>query len=124
MFNECFRQTFTQKRAIIETVNDELKNIAQAEHSRHRCFDNFIVNLLGAITAYCLFPKVVSYNRIVELERKVAIPLTLFIKKVLLGKCTGISFVDSTPLRVCKNQRIHILKVLKGIAQRGECSMG
>ena len=46
-----------RKRAIIETVNDELKNIAQVEHSRHRCFDNFIVNLLGAITAYCLFPK-------------------------------------------------------------------
>ena len=55
-----------------------------------------------------LFLKVVSYNRIVELEREVVIPLALFIKKVLLGKCTGISFVDSTPLRVCKNQRIHI----------------
>ena len=37
-----------RKRAIIETVNDELKNIAQVEHSRHECFDNFIVNLLGA----------------------------------------------------------------------------
>ena len=46
-----------RKRAIIETVNDELKNIAQVEHSRHRCFDNFIVNLLEAIAAYCLFPK-------------------------------------------------------------------
>ena len=71
-----------------------------------------------------LFPKVVSYNRIVELERAVVISLTLFIKKALLGKCTGISFVDSTPLRVCKNQRIHIHKVFKGIAQRGKCSMG
>ena len=46
-----------RKRAIIETVNDELKNITQVEHSRHRCFDNFVVNLLGAIAAYCLFPK-------------------------------------------------------------------
>ena len=46
-----------RKRAIIETVNDELKNIAQVEHSRHRCFDNFTVNLLGAIAAYCLFLK-------------------------------------------------------------------
>ncbi|MGN0224610.1 MAG: hypothetical protein ACI4A7_00805, partial [Prevotella sp.] len=36
-----------------------------------------------------LFPKVVSYNRFVELEKEVAIPLALFIKKVLLGKCTG-----------------------------------
>lgn len=47
-----------------------------------------------------LFPLVVSYNRFVELEKEVAVPLALFIKKVLLGKCTGISFVDSTPLRV------------------------
>lgn len=47
-----------------------------------------------------LFPKVVSYNRFVELEKEVAIPLALFIKKVLLGKCTGISFVDSTPLNI------------------------
>ena len=46
-----------RKRAIIETVNDELKNIAQVEHSRHRTFDNFIVNLLSAIAAYCCFPK-------------------------------------------------------------------
>ena len=46
-----------RKRAIIETVNDELKNIAQVEHSRHRSFENFIVNMLGAIAAYCVFPK-------------------------------------------------------------------
>ena len=46
-----------RKRAIIETVNDELKNIAQVEHSRHRSFGNFVVNLLGGITAYCYFPK-------------------------------------------------------------------
>ena len=46
-----------RKRAIIETVNDEFKNIAQVEHSRHRTFDNFIVNLLSAIAAYCCFSK-------------------------------------------------------------------
>ena len=46
-----------RKRAIIETVNDELKNIAQVEHSWHRSFGNFVVNLLGGIAAYCYFPK-------------------------------------------------------------------
>ena len=51
-----------RKRAIIETVNDELKNIAQVVHSRHRCFDNFIVNLLGAIAAYCLYPQKAVYQ--------------------------------------------------------------
>ena len=44
-------------RALIETVYDELKNIAQIEHSRHRSFNNFIANALGAIAAYCFFDK-------------------------------------------------------------------
>lgn len=43
--------------AIIETVNDEFKNIAQIEHSRHRSFYNFIANALNAIVAYCFFEK-------------------------------------------------------------------
>ncbi len=63
-----------RKRAIIETVNDELKNIAQVEHSGHRCFDNFIVNLLGAIAAYCLFPKKPCIN----VQRTIDTQLTLF----------------------------------------------
>lgn len=46
-----------RKRAIIESVNDELKNIAHVEHSRHRSFDNFLINTLGAVAAYCYFPK-------------------------------------------------------------------
>ena len=46
-----------KKRALIETVNDELKNIAQIEHSRHRSFNNFIANSLSAIAAYCFFER-------------------------------------------------------------------
>ena len=46
-----------RKRALIETVNDELKNIAQIEHSRHRSFSNFIANSLSAIAVYCFFEK-------------------------------------------------------------------
>ena len=91
--------------------------------SGYRCFKHFYLDYVCKHLRH-LFPKVVSYNRFVELEREVAIPLALFIKKVLLGKCTGISFVDSTPIRVCRNQRIHIHRTFKGIAQRGKCSMG
>lgn len=36
-----------RKRAIIETINDELKNIAQIEHSRHRSVTGFTVNLMA-----------------------------------------------------------------------------
>ena len=63
-----------RKRTIIETVNDELKNIAQAEHSRHRNFDNFIVNILGAIAAYCMFPK----KPCICVQRTLDTQLTLF----------------------------------------------
>ena len=43
------------KRAIIENVNDVLKNIVQVEYSKHRSFDNFFINIFGA--AYCYFQK-------------------------------------------------------------------
>ena len=46
-----------RKRSIIETVNDQLKNISQVEHSRHRCVGNFLVNILAGIAAYCHQPK-------------------------------------------------------------------
>lgn len=91
--------------------------------SGYRCLKHFYLEKVCKHMGH-LFPQVVSYNRFVELEKEIAIPLALFIKKVLLGKCTGISFVDSTPLRVCRNQRIHIHKTFKGIAMRGKCSMG
>lgn len=46
-----------RKRSIIETVNDQLKNISQIEHTRHRGIGNFLVNILGGIAAYCHQPK-------------------------------------------------------------------
>jgi hypothetical protein len=46
-----------RKRSVIETVNDELKNICQVEHSRHRSFENFITNLISGLIAYSFFPK-------------------------------------------------------------------
>lgn len=36
----------SRKRSIIETINDQLKNISQIEHSRHRSRVNFCVNVL------------------------------------------------------------------------------
>lgn len=62
------------------------------------------------------FPKTVSYNRFVELSQSVVMPLTIFLKTCCSGPCTGISFVDSTPIRVCKNKRIKANKVFKGTA--------
>lgn len=70
------------------------------------------------------FPTLVSYNRFVELQSMVALPLSLLLKKQLFGQCSGITFIDSTPLRVCRNQRIHSHKTFKNLAGRGHSSMG
>jgi len=52
-----FDKLLLRKRAIVETVIDQLKNISQIEHSRHRSVANFVVNLIGGLTAYSLRPK-------------------------------------------------------------------
>ena len=70
------------------------------------------------------FPDTVSYNRFVELTAQVCLPMTLFLKMCCMGKCTGISFVDSTPLRVCKNKRIKRNKVFRETATTGKSTMG
>ncbi len=51
-----------RKRAIIETVFDQLKNISQIEHTRHRSMNNFVVNLIGGLIAYCHQPKMPSLH--------------------------------------------------------------
>lgn len=70
------------------------------------------------------FPQLVSYNRFVELMQEALTPLLLYMMKFRTGKCTGISFIDSTTLDVCNNRRIYSHKVFKGIAMRGKSSTG
>ena len=70
------------------------------------------------------FPETVAYNRFVELQKKVVMHLAIFLKTCCLGKCTGISYIDSTPLRSCHIKREKQHKVFKGIAQKGQCSLG
>jgi len=48
------------------------------------------------------FPATVSYNRFTELAGQNLMAMSLFLKTCCLGNSTGISFVDSTPIRVCK----------------------
>lgn len=69
------------------------------------------------------FPKLVSYNRLVELMPVTLLPLCLYLD-VRMGTVTGISFIDATPLSVCHNRRIERHKVFAGLAARGKTSMG
>ena len=51
-----------RKRYIIETINDQLKNQSQIEHSRHRSPVNFVVNVLAGLIAYQWQPKKPAIN--------------------------------------------------------------
>lgn len=70
------------------------------------------------------FPELVSYNRFAELQKKCLIPMTVFLQMACLGKCSGISFIDSTLLKVCHIKREKQNKVFKGIASKGGSTMG
>ena len=53
----AFDRAMLSKRYIIETINDQLKNISQIEHSRHRSSNGFMINLMSGLVAYCLKKK-------------------------------------------------------------------
>jgi Transposase DDE domain len=53
----AFDKVLLRKRAVVESVIDQLKNISQIEHSRHRSIPNFLLNLISGLTAYALQPK-------------------------------------------------------------------
>lgn len=57
-----YDKLLARKRSIIETIIDQLKNISQIEHSRHRSPINFAVNVLCGLVAYCHQPKKPSFT--------------------------------------------------------------
>lgn len=69
------------------------------------------------------FPELVSYNRFVALMPSILVPLCAYLQ-LRKGQATGISYVDSTPIAVCKNLRINRNKVFSGLAARGKTSTG
>ena len=69
------------------------------------------------------FPKQVSYTRFVELERDALLPLCAYLR-TRYGRCTGITFIDSTPLAVCHNRRIASHRVFAEQAGRSRNSVG
>ena len=87
-----------------------------------RTFKHFYINYVQK-QLQDEFPNTVSYNRFVELMQSNLLPLTLYMKTCCLGQCTGISFIDSTPIRACNKKRITQNKVFKNIATIGKSTM-
>lgn len=71
---------------------------------------------------HAAFPGLVSYGRFVEWIPSTLLPLCAYLRSCF-GKCTGISFLDATSLKVCHNRRIHQHKVFKDLAARGKTSV-
>lgn len=59
---EANEKILLRKRSLIETVNDQLKNVCQVEHTRHRSPANFLVHLMAGLIAYAKQPKKPSLN--------------------------------------------------------------
>lgn len=89
--------------------------------SGYRTFKDFYTR---SVSKHMLeaFPNLVSYNRFVELMSDALLPLCAYLNS-RFGPCSGISFIDSLPLAVCHNRRIHSNKVFSGLARRGRSSV-
>ena len=68
------------------------------------------------------FPQLVSYSRFMDWVPSCLMPLCCYLKRCF-GRCSGVSFIDSTKLAVCHNRRISGHKVCKGVAARGRTSV-
>lgn len=101
----------------------EVATIAILFHQSN--FRNFKLFYLNYVCKYLTkhFPDLVSYSRMVVLIQENMLLLASYLKS-RMGKCTGISFIDSTPIQVCKPKRISRNKVFKNIARIGKSTIG
>lgn len=90
---------------------------------RHRDLKSFY---LGYVCNHMCteFPHRLSYNWFIERQVKVGQHLLLFLQTCVLGKCTGISIIGSTPLKSCNIKRAHSHRTMKGWAAKGKCMYG
>jgi len=63
-----------------------------------------------------------SYQGFVKLMPTALVPLVAYLH-TQLGRCSGISFIDSTSFAICRNPRIHQHRVFAGRAARGKTSV-
>ena len=91
------------------------------QFSGYKCFKYFYLDLVKNNKND--FPKILSYSRFIEIKGDFLVPLLSFMR-YHFGECSGISYVDSTPLKIAHNKRIASNKVFKGLARRGKSTMG
>ncbi|WP_317111394.1 IS982 family transposase [Chroococcidiopsis sp. SAG 2025] len=100
----------------------EIMTILIAFHQSHyRNFKAFYVQQVS-LHWHKEFPRLVSYNRFVEWIPSTLLPLSVYLYSCF-GRCSGISLMDSTSVRVCHNRRIQQHRVFANLASRGKTSV-
>ncbi len=113
----------TKRRRAVSMSASEIMTIVVLFHlSHYRDFKNFYLDCVSRQMRNC-FPTLLSYNRFVEIQGRVFPALCAFMK-AKCGHKTGLYYVDSTTLSVCRNQRISQHQTFDMIAERGKSSMG
>lgn len=112
-----------KERELLMSYSEVMTIMVMFHLSGARCLKHFYINYICKHLQED-FPQTFSYNRFVEVQSKVFLPLAFYLKLQGLGKCRGISFIDATSIRVCKNKRIKRNKVFAGIAELGKTTMG
>jgi hypothetical protein len=91
--------------------------------SGDKCFKHFYLTSHDHLKIF--FTKIPSYERFVLLQKKVFVFINAFMQFLTShSQKTGIYYIDSTPIEVCKNQRIYRHKTFNGLAKRGFSSCG
>jgi len=103
-------------------LSEVMTIIVAFHHSGYRTFKHYYQRHVCQHLCWA-FPALVSYNRFVELMADALLPLCAYLQ-TRKGKCSGISFIDSMPIAICHNRRIHSNRVFDKTAQRGKNSVG
>lgn len=106
------------------TTSELITLVVYYHHSGYKNFQYYYQRLVLA-TMKPYFPRLVSYQRLIDLLPRLVVVLHVLTKYLcLLNKRTGCYFADSKKLPVCDNKRIHTHQVFKHIAGRGKSSTG
>lgn len=114
-------ETRQRRRASALCLSEVMTIVVLFHASSYRNFKAYYTEHVMKQYAWA-FPRLVSYGRFVELMPGALVPLCGYLQ-TRKGRCSGISFVDSTSLKVCHNRRIHSHKVFAGCARRGKTSV-
>jgi hypothetical protein len=127
LFEPCWRQCLLaaaskqRDRKPRLCLSEVLMIIVGFHLSGYRTFKDYYTRHV-MVDQFDYFPTLVSYNRFVELMPGALVPLCVLLT-ARFGRCSGISFIDSTKISVCHNRRIWSHKVFKELAARGKTSV-